>query len=559
MPRLLPTLIVFAVSVAMACVQSDTIERAVCARGGRLARRGPRGPLPSFVLLLACCALAALPAPALAQPRGPRLLVLFDDAASGKRTHASLLDALWRRGYEADVRSASDPTLALRDALGEWAYDHVALLAPSASSLGGDKEARRAAWAKRAEDQGGAAAAPSSPPPAPQLSDLARLVEQGRGNVLMAVAPESPEPLRALALDLGVELDERGARVFDHFARPDGGADGAWGEGEGDGGGEGPAVLARADGAGAAAAAFFGEGRLGGKPVLYRGGAAVVPASSAGTAAVVLSASPAAYTHKPGGAPGVVAALASPPDPTACPTGAAAALAVAVRARNNARVAVVGSLYALSDSAFAAKGFKDAATGEAVAATGNAEFAVALARWAFADRAVLVLENPRHRILAGSTGSEEHGVDRRLDPELLRINDDVEFAVDVWELEGAGSGREGERRPYAPPRDAPLQLSFTMLDPHVRLPLSPLGPAGGNGTLALRFRVPDVYGVFKFTLDHARPALSRLELSRECPVRPLRHDEYERFLLPAYPYYASALSATVALFLVVVAVLYTKE
>jgi oligosaccharyltransferase complex subunit beta len=185
-----------------------------------------------------------------------------------------------------------------------------------------------------------------------------------------------------------------------------------------------------------------------------------------------------------------------------------------------------------------------------------------VARWAFADTAVLALENPRHRILEGSTGSEEEGVDKRGSPDLLRIKDDVEFSVDVWEIEGGGSGRDdgrAERRPYVPPADAPLQLSFTMLDPHVRLPLAPLDPSKPNGTLSLRFRVPDVYGVFKFTLDHARPALSRLELKVEAPVRPLRHDEYERFLLPAYPYYASALSATVALFLVVVVVLYTKE
>jgi len=31
-------------------------------------------------------------------------------------------------------------------------------------------------------------------------------------------------------------------------------------------------------------------------------------------------------------------------------------------------------------------------------------------------------------------------------------------------------------------------------------------------------------------------------------VRPFKHDEYERFLLAAYPYYASALSTMVAFF-----------
>jgi oligosaccharyltransferase complex subunit beta len=499
--------------------------------------------------------------------------VLFDDATKGKRAHSQLLEALWRAGYEADVRSAADPSLALRDDVRGWHYDHLLLLAPSAASLGGNADARRAAFKKK---HGKGGAENEAEPPAPQLSDVAAFVEEGAGNVMMAVSPDSPDALRSLALDLGVEMDERGSRVFDHFSRPVGLEDKA----KDDDDEEGPAVLAR-DGpkdAAAAAAFFSGAEGLVGRPVLYRGGAAVVPQSSAGTAAVVLSASPAAYTHKPGGAAGVVDASSSSsssssssPDPTACPTGSAAALAVAVTARNNARVAVVGSLFALSDAAFTAKGFRDANTGEAVPRTANADFAVGLARWAFGDSAVLLLENARHRILPGpksSTGSEDEGFDARDKPEILRINDEVEFLVDAWQVDGAGAAAKAgaesaaessKRRPYVPPADSPMQLSFTMLDPHVRLALSPLDPTKPNGTLSLKFRVPDVYGVFKFTLDHRRLGFSRLELSQEAPVRPYRHDEYERFLLPAYPYYASALSATVALFLAVVVVLYTKE
>jgi oligosaccharyltransferase complex subunit beta len=542
--------------------------------GGGSGNRGRCLLLAPSALLLACL---LLPSPALAQPRGPRLLVLFDDATVGKRTHSQLLEGLWRAGYEADVRSAGDPRLALRDDVAGWRYDHLLLLAPAtAASLGGDKDARiRAAKedARRSGSSADTAATAALATPAPSLQDVAAFVEQGAGNVMVAVSPDSPDALRSLALDLGVEMDDRGSRVYDHFSRPvGGGAFGAEEEDAAEANGEGPAVLARGVPSDrAAAAAFFGgEEELRGQPVLYRGGAAVVPHSSAGTAAVVLSASPAAYTHKPGAASGVVAAdpsaASSSPDPAACPTGAAAALAVAVTARNNARVAVVGSLFALSDAAFAAKGFRDASTGEAVTRTANADFALGLARWAFADRAVLVLDNARHRILpdsaSSSTGSEDGGVNARDRPEVLRINDEVEFLVDVWEVEGSGAGKakSSERRtPYVPPADAPLQLSFTMLDPHVRLPLAPLDPAKPNGTLSLRFRVPDVYGVFKFTVDHRRLGFSRLDLSTEAPVRPYRHDEYERFLLPAYPYYASALSTTVALFLVVVVVLYSKD
>jgi len=523
-------------------------------------RRRPLAPAATAAAALLVLLLCATPPPALAQHRGPRVLVLFDDAAAGRETHARFLGALAASGYQADVRSADDPALALRDGLFGWRYDHVALLAPRAAALGGDGVARRAAAASARKDK-----AHEAEPPAPSLDDLAAMVEEGAGNVLLALSPDSPDALRALALELGVEMDARGARVHDHFSRPEGLGDGKGEEEE-----EGPAVLARDA---VASAAILGAVGLGGAPVIYRGGAAVVPASSSGTATVVLSASPTAYTHVAGaGPPGASSSAASLPDPAACPNGGAAALAVAVRARNNARVAVVGSLYALSDAAISAKGFVDASTGEAVGRTANAEFAAGLARWAFADRGVLLLERARHRILpGGSTGSEDEGADLRNAPELLRINDEVEFSVDVWELEGGGSGGRGKaagtRSPYVPPpaaasRDAsaaPVQLSFTMLDPHVRLALAPADPSAPNGTLSLRFRAPDVYGVFKFTLDHARAGYSRLELSAEAPVRPYRHDEYERFLAPAYPYYASALSATAAVFMVVVVVLYSKE
>lgn len=42
------------------------------------------------------------------------------------------------------------------------------------------------------------------------------------------------------------------------------------------------------------------------------------------------------------------------------------------------------------------------------------------------------------------------------------------------------------------------------------------------------------------------------------PVRPYKHDEYERFLLPAYPYYASVLSTMAAFFLAGLVFLYSK-
>lgn len=93
-----------------------------------------------------------------------------------------------------------------------------------------------------------------------------------------------------------------------------------------------------------------------------------------------------------------------------------------------------------------------------------------------------------------------------------------------------------------------------MLDPYVRQPMT----HDGKGRFSLRFKVPDVYGVFKYAIDYKHLGYSYVTLQQVVPVRPFKHDEYERFLLPAYPYYASVLSTMVAFFLFGFAYLYSK-
>ncbi len=49
--------------------------------------------------------------------------------------------------------------------------------------------------------------------------------------------------------------------------------------------------------------------------------------------------------------------------------------------------------------------------------------------------------------------------------------------------------------------------------------------------------------------DHAPRPGTPAQLQHIVPVRPFKHNEYERFLLAAYPYYASAFSTMAAFFL----------
>lgn len=92
------------------------------------------------------------------------------------------------------------------------------------------------------------------------------------------------------------------------------------------------------------------------------------------------------------------------------------------------------------------------------------------------------------------------------------------------------------------------QLEFTMLDPHVRVTLD----REPSGTFAANFRAPDRHGVFSAIVDYRQAGWKTLLHRTLVTVTPLRHDEHERFMLAASPYYVGALS-TVAVVVAVAA------
>lgn len=110
-----------------------------------------------------------------------------------------------------------------------------------------------------------------------------------------------------------------------------------------------------------------------------------------------------------------------------------------------------------------------------------------------------------------------------------------------------------------------------------------------GGKYSVQFKLPDVYGVFQFKVDYNRlgythlysstqvssdPAFCQacarwgLPAARACTrapvplqvsVRPLQHTQYERFIPSAYPYYASAFSMMLGLFIFSIVFLHMKE
>ena len=53
--------------------------------------------------------------------------------------------------------------------------------------------------------------------------------------------------------------------------------------------------------------------------------------------------------------------------------------------------------------------------------------------------------------------------------------------------------------------------------------------------------------------------LTRVTTAQQVSVRPLRHDQYERFISSAYPYYASAFSMMAGVFVFSIVFLHFKE
>ncbi|GCB61738.1 hypothetical protein scyTo_0012966 [Scyliorhinus torazame] len=166
--------------------------------------------------------------------------------------------------------------------------------------------------------------------------------------------------------------------------------------------------------------------------------------------------------------------------------------------------------------------------------TGNYELAVALSRWVFKEDGVLCVGKAPH-----------NPVRETKPPNAYTITDLVEYNIIVEKL---SNGK------WVPFDGDDIPLEFVRMDPFVRTYLKKKG-----GKYSVQFKLPDVYGVFQFKVDYNRLGYTHLYSSTQVSVRSLQHTQYERFILSAYPYYASTFSTMVGLFLFSVVFLHMKE
>lgn len=322
---------------------------------------------------------------------------------------------------------------------------------------------------------------------------MTEFVDNG-GNLLITGNINTGEVLREIASECGFEVDEEGSMVIDHLnfdATMDAGQHN----------------LVVSD----ASNLIKSELIVGGvkAPLLYRG-AGILADPSNPLVLGILTGSSSSYTHNP----------EEPIREYPHATGKNTLLIAGLQARNNARVVFAGSLEFFSDEFFNAKISRN---GGAPESTGNAELAETLSLWCFKERGLLRLDSVNH-----------HLVGEKSPPEFYTIREMVEFSMQVSEKKDGA---------WVPFKGTDVQVEFVRIDPFVRATLNNKG-----GRVSAQFKIPDVYGVYQFRVNHNRVGYTRIQSVTQVSVRPLRHNQYERFIPSAYPYYASAFSMMAGVF-----------
>lgn len=340
-----------------------------------------------------------------------------------------------------------------------------------------------------------------------KLKDVLDFVDSGH-DLIVAANANASDFIRNVASECGVDFeDDASAMVVDHTSY-------AVSEIEGD------HTLIASDNF------IKSDVILGGEkieaPVLFRGIAHSVNAASA-LVVKVLTASPAAYSAKSN------SKLSKPP----ALTGDSISLVSVIQARNNARVMISGSLDMFSNRFFRS-GVQKVGPSVKHEKSGNERFVTELSKWIFHERGHLKAVNIRH-----------HKVGETNEPSIYRINDDLEFSVEIYEWTGT------RWEPYVADD---VQLQFFLMSPYVLKTLA----NDKQGLYTASFRVPDVYGVFQFKVEYQRLGFSSLSLSKQIPVRPFRHNEYERFIPVAFPYYGASFSTMGAFFVFSIVYLWHK-
>jgi oligosaccharyltransferase complex subunit beta len=182
---------------------------------------------------------------------------------------------------------------------------------------------------------------------------------------------------------------------------------------------------------------------------------------------------------------------------------------------------------------------------------GNKLFCLELIKWGFCEKSILRFRDIKHHKIDGSPPDvilhekQRPDLPQSLypDPEITRnslvyrIKDEIVYSMVVEEYVDNS---------WVPFSADDMQMEFVMLDPYVRKTLIADAKSGRH---SIKFTAPDDYGIFKFRVLYRRVGYSVLHAETQVSIRPFKHNEYERFIPTAFPYYASIFSTMIGFFL----------
>ena len=212
----------------------------------------------------------------------------------------------------------------------------------------------------------------------------------------------------------------------------------------------------------------------------------------------------------------------------------------ALQARNGARLTVCGSMDMLSNDFFEAgiTRFNLDGNFKSFPTSGNALFSVEVLRWAFQGRGLLRHSNVHHFLADDKTKTQ---------PTAYRVGQELTYTVSIEEWNGSQ---------WTPFVTDDIQLDFIMLHPYQRVFLKYDAAIKKYTTT---FAAPDVYGVFKFVVDYRRHGYTQLIYADQVTVRPMHINEFDRFVPAAYPYYTSVFIMMGAFLVLIIVLTFTED
>ncbi|CAK1582197.1 unnamed protein product [Parnassius mnemosyne] len=337
---------------------------------------------------------------------------------------------------------------------------------------------------------------------------ITKFIDDG-GNVLIAGNAAAGDVYREIATECGFEMDEDSAAVIDHFNYD------MLDDGDHTRIVVSPKNLINAP-------TIVGSHNT--QPLLFEGTGLILDKDNS-LVLPILTADSTAYSYNP----------KSQVKEYPHAVGRKTVLIAALQARNNARIVFSGSLFFFSDEAFNSPVSKVHGDKMKADLSGNKALAVHLSEWAFGERGRLRVRRVHHHRQGESQSSNTY-----------TITDTVVYRIEIEEL------KNGKWQPF---EANDVQLEFVRIDPFIRTTLQ----KKPNGVYEAVFKVPDVWGVYQFKVDYDRVGYTRLYHTTQVSVRPLQHTQYERFIPSAYPYYVSAFSMMIGVYLFSFVFLYYKE